>query len=262
MIRNSSTSHLGMNRVHLPWLQVEVTPLTSAQLSTVITDAAFHGRSMLVGAHNLHSVYLYYSNPVFREFYSSAEVVLVDGWPIRFELNRMSARRGRKRYGHNYRIGSTDWIPPVLLSGRLSRVCVIGASSVSNLEFIRRYSSRVESTEFFGYPGDPWEESNLEDLIESVRKFDPDLTLVGMGMPLQEEVALSLSLREVGGVIATVGGAIDQLSGKQVNAPRWTGKLGIEWLWRLLSDPRRLAYRYLVEPLKLLRILRATGRRL
>jgi N-acetylglucosaminyldiphosphoundecaprenol N-acetyl-beta-D-mannosaminyltransferase len=69
-----------------------------------------------------------------------------------------------------------------------------------------------------------------------------------MGMPRQEEwIAANRHL--IGrGVFFPVGAAFDYEAGVQSAAPRWTGRLGVEWLYRLLSQPRRLAHRYLVEP--------------
>jgi exopolysaccharide biosynthesis WecB/TagA/CpsF family protein len=56
-------------------------------------------------------------------------------------------------------------------------------------------------------------------------------------------------------VVAAVGGAIDQLSGLQSNSPRWLGKMGLEWLWRFASQPKRLFFRYWVEPFLLAGVL-------
>jgi N-acetylglucosaminyldiphosphoundecaprenol N-acetyl-beta-D-mannosaminyltransferase len=49
-------------------------------------------------------------------------------------------------------------------------------------------------------------------------------------------------------VIFSVGAAFDYEAGAQKAAPRWMGRLGLEWLYRLIADPRRLFRRYLIEP--------------
>lgn len=48
--------------------------------------------------------------------------------------------------------------------------------------------------------------------------------------------------------IFSVGAAFDYEAGEQEAAPRWMGRMGIEWLFRLVHDPKRLARRYLIEP--------------
>ena len=71
----------------------------------------------------------------------------------------------------------------------------------------------------------------------------PQLVLVGLGMPLQEEVLRRRLDSLPPAVYCAVGGAIEQIAGIQKLAPRWLGRLGLEWAWRLLLHPRRVAYR-------------------
>jgi N-acetylglucosaminyldiphosphoundecaprenol N-acetyl-beta-D-mannosaminyltransferase len=73
-----------------------------------------------------------------------------------------------------------------------------------------------------------------------------------MGMPRQEAWIRANRYRIGRGVFFAVGAAFDYEAGAQVAAPRWTGRVGLEWLFRLASQPRRLAYRYLVEPWSLI----------
>ena len=56
-------------------------------------------------------------------------------------------------------------------------------------------------------------------------------------------------------VYCAVGGAIEQIAGVQKLAPRWIGRLGLEWAWRLLLHPQRVAYRVFGEPWVLLGLL-------
>ncbi|MDP3379476.1 MAG: WecB/TagA/CpsF family glycosyltransferase, partial [Brevundimonas sp.] len=72
--------------------------------------------------------------------------------------------------------------------------------------------------------------------------------LVGMGMPRQE-IWIADHLDALPDcVVLNVGAAFDYEAGVQKAAPRWMGKAGLEWLYRLAVDPRRLFHRYCVEP--------------
>jgi len=73
-----------------------------------------------------------------------------------------------------------------------------------------------------------------------------------MGMPRQEEWIAANSHRLSANLIMPVGGLMDYLTGRTSTPPRMLGRLGLEWAWRLASEPRRLAFRYLVEPCLLL----------
>lgn len=74
-------------------------------------------------------------------------------------------------------------------------------------------------------------------------------------MPLQESVLQRRLDSLPPAIYCAVGGAIEQLAGIQKLAPRWLGRLGLEWAWRLLLHPRRVAYRVFGEPWVLLWLL-------
>ncbi|HEY9307025.1 MAG TPA: WecB/TagA/CpsF family glycosyltransferase [Microbacterium sp.] len=241
----------------VPALELAVTPLTSEEVLARISSAVEDERRILLAGHNLHSAYLFHADPEFRDFYQKADIAVLDGWPVLALLNRERRRRGQTPLPSDYRIGSTDWIPAAIELPEVSRVCVVGASEAANSKFIERAQQLAPATVFLGIPGNPWAPEHLDDVATKVDEFSPQLTVIGMGMPLQESIAVELMSRGLGGVVATVGGAIDQLAGEQSHAPRWTGRLRVEWLWRLASSPRRLGHRYLVEPFKLIRLLRA-----
>jgi N-acetylglucosaminyldiphosphoundecaprenol N-acetyl-beta-D-mannosaminyltransferase len=90
------------------------------------------------------------------------------------------------------------------------------------------------------------------EAVAAIQVFQPDLVLVGLGMPRQEYFLLENLESLPPSTYATVGGAIDYIGGTTTLAPRWLGRVGLEWAWRLAHDPRRLANRYLVEPFALL----------
>lgn len=235
-------------RRRVPFLDIEVTPITLEQLTSAVQAAVAERRSLVISAHNLHSAYIYHTDSTFREFYRNSDLILVDGTPV---LNLLRTTGPGASFSH--RLGSTDWIAPI--SAVLSRVLILGASATSNAGAVEQLRKSAPATVVVGIPGNPWSEDTKANAIRTIQNFKPDLLLVGMGMPLQERVAAEMASMNDCRVIATVGGAIDQISGTQSLAPRWLGRFGAEWLWRLASDPRRLSYRYLVEPVKLIMLL-------
>ncbi|MHA6740680.1 WecB/TagA/CpsF family glycosyltransferase [Rhodococcus erythropolis] len=212
------------------------------------------GEKKVLLNHNLHSTYLHLTNEKFRSLYSSSDLTLIDGMPILAALAIRRFRRQQPSLSVSQRCGSTDWIPLVGDIDDGIRIAVIGASPSSNSSAVGAISRMVEHGEVRGWCGYEGKETLISEGFESLRTFRPDLVLIGLGMPIQEEFLLDHWDALPAAVFATVGGAIDQLSGQQRLAPRWTGKVGVEWLWRLASDPKRLASRYLVEPFKLMRV--------
>ena len=98
--------------------------------------------------------------------------------------------------------------------------------------------------------------------VERIAKARPDLVVLGMGMPKQERVARQIKHSLNQDVAVVCGGAIlDFLSGEKVRAPRWMRNLGLEWMFRLSLEPKRLFARYIVgNPLFLLRSAILAGR--
>ncbi len=82
----------------------------------------------------------------------------------------------------------------------------------------------------------------VDTLAEQIELARADLILVGMGFPQQEAVMARLEVRLNHGVMVGEGGTFDYRSfgGRQPKAPKWMQSIGLEWLWRLIIDPRRI----------------------
>lgn len=91
-------------------------------------------------------------------------------------------------------------------------------------------------------------ESEVQKCVDFVVKTQAPLVFLAVGMPHQEILAHHIADHpQALGVGLCIGASIDFLTGKQRRAPLWVQKAGLEWLHRLLSNPRRLATRYLIE---------------
>lgn len=228
--------------IKLGVLDISVTPMNAQQVAS--TAAVPSGKRLLLN-HNLHSAYLHDTDLRFRKLYELADWVVVDGTPILW----LSSFFARVWLPPSYRTSSTDWIaalPHIEASGRLF---VYGATASSNaraVDHLRGDLARWTVSGVDGYTDD-------KTAVELINQFQPNLVIVGLGMPRQEHFLLRNFSQLPEATYATVGGAIDYLAGTTRLAPRWLGRFGIEWAWRLLNEPRRLAYRYLVEPIRLLR---------
>lgn len=228
--------------VELPSLGLTVTPMTDLQVVNWIAQCE---RKALLLNHNLHSAYLFQRDARFREVYRAATRTIIDGAPILF-----LARRRAKNLSADFRIGSTDWLARLSDGNAPGRLFVYGATKESNDKAIQnlQQSHGLAGWEVAGIDG----YVDQEAAIERMKSFRPTLVIVGLGMPLQERF-LSEHFDELPtAVYATVGGAIDYVAGETDLSPRWVGRWGMEWAWRLAHDPARLAGRYLIEPFKLL----------
>ncbi|TWD56982.1 N-acetylglucosaminyldiphosphoundecaprenol N-acetyl-beta-D-mannosaminyltransferase [Arthrobacter sp. AG367] len=243
-----------LERQRIPVLDVHATPLRVPELVAELSSYVAEGSTRTVLGHNLHSVTLALSDAGFRRLYEESDVVLLDGAPVLWLWGRTGNADGPVM---DYRLGSTDWLPALDQVRGLERIAVIGAGPDANAGAVSRLKSMVPGARVSGLPGEGWGPALEEAAVAWLHREQPQMVLLGLGMPLQEDV-LQRRLRDMPpAVYCAVGGAIEQLAGVQKLAPRWLGRMGLEWAWRLLLHPRRVAYRVLGEPWVLLWLLAA-----
>jgi len=206
------------------------------------------GEKRVVANHNLHSLYLIRRDPEMRAFYDLADLVELDSTPL-IHFGRLIGKPTRPFHRCTY----LDWRDHFwsLANRQGWRVmCVGGAPGVGTTAIERlsaRYPGAVLATHSGYFDATLGSVGNAE-VVQAVRDFAPDVLLVGMGMPRQE-TWIARNLADLpDAVILPVGAAMDYEAGVQAAAPRWMGRMGLEWLFRLVSDPRRLFVRYCVEP--------------
>ncbi len=244
-----------LERQPVPFLDVDATPLTVSELTAVLSNYVAEGRTRIVEGHNLHSVTLLHSDPAFRSFYERSDVVLIDGAPVLWLWAKTAEEDDGRAPVMDYRLGSTDWIPALANVAGLERIAVIGAGAVANAGAVARLREIVPGARVDGMPGEGWNEDVEEAAVEWLNRLRPQLVLLGLGMPLQEQVLARRLAVLPPAIYCTVGGAIEQIAGVQKLAPRWIGRLGLEWAWRLMLHPQRVAYRVFGEPWVLLGLL-------
>jgi N-acetylglucosaminyldiphosphoundecaprenol N-acetyl-beta-D-mannosaminyltransferase len=245
-----------LQRQTIPVLGVDATPLDVDGLTAVLNGFVADGTTRTVVGHNLHSVTLFHSEPEFRKFYENSDVVLLDGAPVLWLWGRSREKTARDtRSVMDYRLGSTDWIPALGRLDGLHRIAVLGAGATANAKAVAKLQGMVPGATVAGMPGEDWDPELEEKAAAWLAEFQPQLVLIGLGMPLQEEVLWRRLPSLPPAVYCAVGGAIEQIAGIQKLAPRWLGRLGLEWAWRLLLHPRRVAYRVFGEPWVLLALL-------
>ena len=85
-------------------------------------------------------------------------------------------------------------------------------------------------------------------VVEQIRAFKPNILIIGMGMPRQEKWIYENSAILNADVIMTSGAVMEYVAGTVKTPPRWMGRNGLEWLYRLTEHPERFWFRYMVEP--------------
>lgn len=227
---------------------VRVSAATIETLHAAIDGAVRARRRFVMVSQNLHSVYLMRTNEALRNMQEKADVVRIDGMPLLW----FSKMDGLPVSSEN-RIGWMDWMHRFMATAQYRgwRIFYVGSKDSVKDEALRKLTGLFPDLRIEGVGGYFDAEAGGEqsrNIISRAHEYGADVLLVGMGMPRQEQwIYDHLDSINVP-VLLTCGAAMDYIAGVQAKPPRWMGRIGLEWLFRLLANPKRMWFRYLVEP--------------
>ena len=236
-------------------LGVSVTPYTISQLNGLIRKCIDADERRIIAHQNLHGVYYYYRDKEIRSFFLDAHYVHVDSMPMILLAKFMGSPVQRSQ-----RVTFVDWTMPLFqeASSHGWRVFYLGSRpgvALRGRRVLEKQFSHLDLVVQHGYFNDTPGHRENEDVINRINDFGPHVLMVGMGMPRQERWIMRNFPRLHANVIMNCGACIDYVAGVTPTPPRWLGRIGLEWLCRLMYEPRRLWKRSFYEPLFLLRLL-------
>lgn len=186
-------------------------------------------------------------DPAFRSAYAAHDFVVADGNPIVW-ISRLAGQ------GVELMPGSELVVPLTRLAAEKQvPIALVGADDASLQAASELLKAKAPGLEIAyahapEYGFEPEGES-ARTILAELAQSGAALTFLALGAPKQERfAALGRALAPQVG-FASVGAGIDFLSGAQVRAPRWARRIAMEWLWRLLGNPRRLFKRYALSAL-------------
>ncbi len=222
--------------------EIAVNIATRNALEAEVTDRLSSGRGFALATLNLDHLVKLAADPEFRAAYQRQDLVVADGNPIVW-LARLARQPVTLMPGSDLVVPLAHWA-----AGAGQTVALVGSTD----ESLRRAAEALRQAvpglvvacsiaPPFGFdPEGPQADAILRDVAQSGAR----LCFIALGAPKQELFAARgrVTAPQVG--FASIGAGLDFLSGSQVRAPLWVRKLALEWLWRLLSQPRRMITRY------------------
>ena len=193
---------------------------------------------------NVDHVMCLQKDELFRRIYREAHAVVADGMPIVW-TSRIAGTPLKQR------VAGSDMLTELglWLERKRYRLFFLGAAEGVAEEAKRRLQERFPALMIVGCYSPPFgfesmEEEN-EKIVAMIREARPDILLVGLGAPKQEKWIYRHYRQYRVPVSIGVGATFDFLAGRIRRAPVWMQKAGLEWMWRLMREPRRLWRRYL-----------------
>jgi len=234
----------------------KLTLCSKRELLQAVEDFVKQRCKAVVLSGNVHSFNMAYSHPWYKTYLNRADMVRLDGAGLRL---------GARLLGHATppRMTWADfaWDLAELCQQRKFSLFFLGSRSGVAHRAAHRLSARFPRLRIVGVQHGYFDKrrtsSENRAVLEAIDAASPDILIVGFGMPLQERWLLENAAEIRAHVIFTGGAVFDYVSGTLWRGPQWMTEHGLEWLARLIIEPRRLARRYLIgNPLFIGRVLR------
>ena len=210
--------------------------------SNLIISWAEQRLSRYVCVATVNNVMEAYDSSAFRRVMNEADLVTPDGMPVVWALKSLGHRAATRVYGPD--------LTPIVLNKAAKTGIPVGfygaAPEVLELlvERIRNAYPALKIVYVFSPPFRALSNEEDQQIIDAINESDARILFIGLNTPKQDSwMAAHRSRVEV--VMVGVGAAFDFLAGAKAQAPRWMMGLGLEWLFRLATEPRRLWKRYL-----------------
>jgi N-acetylglucosaminyldiphosphoundecaprenol N-acetyl-beta-D-mannosaminyltransferase len=236
-------------------LGVAIDNFTMAEVLSIVEEEIAEGGFHQIATANADFLVNSVRDEELRETLNRCDVVLADGMPLVWASRFLGTKLKE-------RVAGADLVPKLamLSAQRGYRIFMLGAdeeSSAGAARWMQKNCPGVCISGRFSPAFRPLEEMDHEDILSRIEAAKPDILLVAFGNPKQEKwIAMHRNRLRVP-VCIGVGGSFEFLSGRVRRAPVWMQCSGLEWIFRTLQEPSRLAKRYFNNGVGLLRYLPA-----
>lgn len=238
----------------IKFLNTNIDNLTMEEALERIDELIKKGNPSYVVTPNVDHIVKLERDEEFQEVYRNADLILTDGMPLlwisKFKKNPIKEK-----------VSGSDLFPKVceLAAQKGYKVFLLGAAEgiadkaalnlknkYNGLNIIGTYSPS------YGFETKPEE---IQYIIDKIRSAKPNILAIGLGAPKQEKFIYKYKDSLNVPVSLAIGASIDFEAGNIKRAPLWMQNFGLEWLYRLLREPKRMFKRYLIDDLKIIKII-------
>lgn len=210
-------------------------------------------RGKYICVSNVHTTVMSYENEEYRKIQNGAAMALPDGAPL-------SSYSRRKGYKQAQRVTGPDLMLELFAISKEKgyRHYFYGATEEtlqSMKEVLERDYPGIQIAGMYAPPFRALTPQEDAQIVAKINESRPDFIWIGLGAPKQEEWMYQ-HMGQLQGVLIGVGAGFDYLAGYIKRAPRWMQRMSLEWLYRLLQDPKRLWRRYFTSNVKFICLMR------
>ena len=226
-------------------LGVPFDSVTTAETIEIIARMIESGEPHYIATANVDFLVQAAKDVELRRILFDAHLVVCDGTPLLWASRLLGN-------GLPERVAGSDVVPLLIKEAAEKgyRVYFLGAQPEVCKRAVAKLQDQFPTLQIVGHHSPPFKplvEMDHDDIISRIQAAKPDLLFVGFGCPKQEKW-IKMHYQTLGvPVCVGVGGTIDFLAGHRRRAPMWMRKAGVEWIYRMAQEPRRLFKRYFTD---------------
>lgn len=223
-------------------LSIDITILSYEETITQLLAISANGSSYTCVA-NVHMLVEAYNDPNFASIVNNADFVTADGMPLSHGLNLL--------YGiKQERIAGMDLLPSLLKQAEVNSIPVFFYGGTDTLlskskKYISKHFPLLNLAGLYSPPFRKLTETEDNEVVDRINNSGAKFVFVVLGCPKQEKWMGTMKGR-INAHMIGIGGALPVMIGAQKRAPKWMQKSELEWLFRLMQEPKRLFRRYAI----------------
>lgn len=238
----------------MKFLNIELDNLTMDEAIGRIDELVINKKPSYVVTPNVDHIVKLEKDMEFREVYDSADLILTDGMPLLW-ISHL------KKNPIKEKVSGSDLFPKVceLAAKKDYSIFLLGAAEGVAAKAANNLKNKYEGLRIVGTysPSYGFEknENEIEYIINLINECKPDILAVGLGAPKQEKFIFKYKDILNVPVSLAIGASIDFEADNIERAPKWMQKSGLEWFYRLIKEPRRMFKRYLIDDIKIFKLV-------
>lgn len=230
-----------MKRVYLDDLPIDCFSLKTISSKLIQLVMGKKKKPYLVTYLNANNFSLTFKDKDYREVLKKMDFVYADGWGVVWAARLL----GKQLPG---RLTTKDFFEEFCRMAEKEKLSLffLGSEEKVVRKMVKILKEKFPQIKIKGWRNGYFNAKDEEAILAQINQSKPDFLIIGFGSPRQELwLAQNLDRLKIK-VGWCVGGLFDFVSGEKPRCPKWLGDLGFEWLFRLLTEPKRLWQRYLI----------------
>lgn len=238
----------------MKFLNTEVDNLTMNEAVQKIEQLILSKKPSYVVTPNVDHIVKLEKDKEFQEVYKEADLILTDGMPLIW-ISKM------KKTPIKEKVSGSDLFPEVckLAANKGYKVFLLGAAEGVAAKAAENLKEKYKGLNIVGTysPSYGFEknEEEIQQIIKMINEVKPEVLAVGLGAPKQEKFLYNYRNQLNVPVALAIGASIDFEAGNIDRAPEWMQRSGLEWFYRLCKEPKRMFKRYLVDDMKIFKLV-------